>query len=56
LALNWGEHFSASAGPSAASELAVENERGGKTLAFTLVKCVSIIAIELLNLDVVVRR
>jgi hypothetical protein len=37
LALNWGAHFAASAGPSAASELAVENERGGKTLAFTLV-------------------
>jgi hypothetical protein len=49
FALDWAEHFAASAG-----ELAVENERGRETLAFTPVERVSIIGIELFNLDVVV--
>src|SRR6516162_9397212 len=54
FALDWAAHFAASARPSAAGELVVENERGRETLAFTPVERVSIIGIELLNLDVVV--
>ena len=54
FALDWAAPFAASARPSAAGELVVENERGRETLAFTPVERVSIIGIELFNLDVVV--
>src|SRR5215470_105035 len=38
FALERVSHFAASARPSSAGELAVENERGSETLAFTLVE------------------
>jgi hypothetical protein len=37
LALDRGAHLAASARPSAAGELAIENEGGGETLAFPVV-------------------
>jgi hypothetical protein len=54
--LDWVARFAASARPPTPGELAVDNERGSETLAFTRVERVSIIGIELLNLDVVVGR
>jgi hypothetical protein len=54
FALDWAPHFAASARPSAAGELAVENELGRRNARLHPVERVSIIGIESLNLDVLV--